>query len=82
MKSPNWKRLFLEARKLLDSEEMRHANGCGCRDNDDVVEGPCPGVEERVAFLKKTEQFGIEAAATKHGLKRTEYDGKVTYTKR
>ena len=58
MGNPNWKRLFKEARSLLDVEEDRHAAHCGCRDvGDTVVDGPCTGVEERVAFLKRTERL-------------------------
>jgi hypothetical protein len=54
-RKPNWKALFLKARKMLEDEERRHAAACGCRDvGDTVVEGPCPGVDERVKFLKNT----------------------------
>jgi len=56
-RKPNFEALFLEARRLLEEEDRLHANGCGCRDKDPIVEGPCPGVKERVAFLKKTAKY-------------------------
>ncbi len=55
---PNWKRLFGEARALLNDEADKHAASCGCRDYDPgVVEGLCPGVERNEAFLKRTEHL-------------------------
>ncbi len=55
---PKWKKLFEEARTLVDDEEGRHATCCGCRDvGDPVVEGLCPGVKERVAFLDRTKHL-------------------------
>lgn len=56
-KKPDWKKLFYEARHLLAEEVRRHEIGCGCGDYRDtaVVEGPCPGIAENRAFIKKTE---------------------------
>jgi hypothetical protein len=57
-KKPNWKSLFLEARKMLEEEVDRHEVGCGCQDGGDpVVEGPCPGLPENKKFLERTAQF-------------------------
>jgi hypothetical protein len=63
---PNWRALFREARKLIENEVTLHENSCGCQDVDDgvekggVVEGPCPGLPESKAFLKKTAHLTSE----------------------
>ncbi len=58
MKQPNWKQLFLEARELVADDSEMHSHRCGCRDDDPgFVEGPCPGVKESEAFLKRTKHF-------------------------
>jgi len=55
----NYRALLFEARKLIEDEVTRHENSCGCQDVEDgiekggVVEGPCPGLPEQKAFLKK-----------------------------
>lgn len=55
---PNWKKLFEEARTIIDKESTNHAVSCGCRDDDPQnVEGPCPGVKESEAFLDKTKHL-------------------------
>lgn len=60
---PNWKALFLEARKLIQDDTDRHHNACGCQDefdrieNGGVVEGMCPGLKAMQDFLKKTQHL-------------------------
>ncbi len=58
MAKPNWKQLFLEARKLVAYDSEMHSHRCGCRDDDPgFVEGPCPGVDRAEAFLTRTKSL-------------------------
>lgn len=57
MAKPNYKDLFLEARKLLRDAVDRHGAHCGCQDIEEAEEGLCPGLQEEKDFLKKTDDI-------------------------